>query len=139
MSSEGHILSAPGTSRPLLQRAAHPEGTSSFRLFRCFLFYPVHTLLNIFSSGYFIPLCLCDFSLHCIRIQSLSAFEITQCSSCLSWGAYRESLGPPFSFYKCFLYWECTITYYICILHIIPRSVFGGPYIFEDTSIIGST
>ena len=23
-----------------------------------------------------------------------------------------------------------------CILHLIPRSVFGGPYIFEETWII---
>jgi hypothetical protein len=76
-----HVLEGPHplcsrTSRHLLQRAAHSEGTSSFRLFQCFLFYPVHTLLNIFSSGYFIPLCLCDFSLHCICIQSLSVFAM---------------------------------------------------------------
>jgi hypothetical protein len=25
-------------------------------------------VINIFCSGYFIPLCLCDFSIHCIRI-----------------------------------------------------------------------
>ena len=100
-----HVLGGthPLCSRPsrhLLPRAAHPEGTSSFCLFWCFLFHTVHTLVNIFSSGYFIPLCLCDLSIHCIRIHSLSAFAITQCSSCLSWGAYRESLGPHFSFYK---------------------------------------
>jgi hypothetical protein len=33
--------------------------------------------VNIFSSGYFIPLCLCDLSIRCIRIHSLCAFAIT--------------------------------------------------------------
>ena len=88
------------TSHHLLQRAAHPEGTSSFLLFWCFLFHTVHTLVNIFSSGYFIPLCLCDFSIHCIHIHALSAFSITQCSSCLSWGSYRKSLGDHFSHFS---------------------------------------
>jgi len=47
-------------SRHLLQRAAHQEGTSSFCFFWCFLVHTLYTLVNIFSSGYFIPLCLCD-------------------------------------------------------------------------------
>jgi hypothetical protein len=42
-----------------------------------------------FSSGYFIPLCLCDSSIRCIRKHSLCAFAITQYSSCLSWGSVQ--------------------------------------------------
>ena len=123
------------TSGHLLQRAAHPEGTSSFRLFLCFLFHTVHTLINIFWSGYFIPLCLCNFSIHCIRIHSLSSFAITQCSSCLSWGAYRESVGDHFSLYKWFFYWECTVS--VCIIYLSAEhhpslSIWRAIYIWRD-------
>jgi hypothetical protein len=139
-------------SRHLLQRAAPPEGTSSFRLFWCFLFHTVHTLVNIFSSGYFIPLYLCDFSIHCLRIHSrihsLSAFAIMQCSSCLSLGAYSVCVchisvfcvctlcffpPPPLSFF--FYYTFCV--FFLCLhactslCYIIPRHLFGGLYIWK--------
>jgi hypothetical protein len=49
-------------SRHLLPRAAHPEDTSSFCFFWCFL---VHTL------------CLCDFSILYLHIHSLCTYAIT--------------------------------------------------------------
>ena len=77
-----HVLGGthPLCSRPsrhLLPRAAHPEGTSSFCFFWCFLVHTLYTLVNLFSSGHFIPLCLCDLSLLCLRIHSLCAYAIT--------------------------------------------------------------
>ena len=56
-----HLCSRP--SRHLLRRAAHPEGTSSCCFFWCSLVHTLYTLVNIFSSGHFIPLCLCDLSI----------------------------------------------------------------------------
>ena len=101
---QGHIEHlAPCTRRDtssLLQAFSPPslKGCSSGGYFLfppllvLFLSHTLCTLVNIFSSGYFIPLCLC--------IHSLRVFAITQCFSCLSWGVYRESLGTHFSFYK---------------------------------------
>ena len=59
-------------SRHLLQRATHPEGTSSFCFFWCFLVHTLHTLVNIFSC-----ICLCDLSILCLHIHSLCAYAIT--------------------------------------------------------------
>ena len=54
----------------------------------------IYTLVNIFSSGYFVPLRLCDLSISCIRtapLQSRNALLV------YLGGAYRESLGDYFS------------------------------------------
>ena len=101
------------------------------------LSYSLYTLVNIFSSGYFIPLCLCDLSVHCIRIHSLWAFAITQCSSCLSWGAYRESLGDHFSLYKWFLYFDILppFIFMISMFDIIAHRLFIGSIHVTSTCI----
>jgi len=56
-------------------RTCATEGTSSFCFLWCFLVHTLYTLVNIFSSGYFIPLCLCDFNIRCIRIHSLCTLQ----------------------------------------------------------------
>ena len=101
MSSEGHILSAPGLLTTILKRTAHPEGTSSFRLFRCFHLNSRSVLLVYLGER--------TGSLLGIISLSISDF----------------SIGIA----------QCLCESYICLLNIIPRSLFGGSSIFEGTSI----
>ena len=57
------------------------------------LVHTISTLADIFSSGYFIPLCICDLSICCIRTHSLCAFTIRSDHLVFLGGASRESLA----------------------------------------------
>jgi hypothetical protein len=99
-------------SRHLLPRAAHPEALPLSVSSGAFSF-----ILSILWWT-FSPLCLCDLSIQCLHIHSLCVYAITSCSSCLSWGVYRESLGSHFSFYNWFF------DFYIGSVPSPPISVF---------------
>ena len=81
--------------------------------------------MNIFSSGYFIPLRLCDLSISCIRtasLQSRSAFLV------YLGGAYRQSLGNHFSLYYWYLYFDILppFIFVISMFNIIAHRLFIG-------------